>query len=123
MVRQLWIVIGEVPEEIAVEIKLLKPASLTAASERRGSFIAAPAEDVAVIEEIDPRARQERTFPCSDYVSVKVGEIRHLGAHRGKEQITGTDAIALQARSTYSRCSLPENNRDDDHENQNSQAY
>ena len=78
-------------------------ASLATASERRSSFIAASPEDMAVVEKVDPGTRKQGTSPGSDHISVKVGQIRHLGAHWGKEQIPGTDAIARQTESAHSR--------------------
>jgi hypothetical protein len=110
------IVVAEIPDEVAGEVKLLKPASLTATAKRRRSAVAPAAQDVSVLEKIDPGAGKKRASPGAYHPTVEVDEIGQIGTHRSKERVAGTGAVTPQTQSSIPRRSLPEDGRDDSQE-------
>src|SRR5262249_24818043 len=74
------VVVREVPDEISVEVELLKSASLPAAAEYGSTRVAAAAKEMAILQQIHPRARQIVAIPGPNDFAVEVDEIRGIGA-------------------------------------------
>src|SRR5262249_38963273 len=74
------IVVREVPDDISVEVELLKSASLPASTEYGGTRVAAAAKEMAVVQQIHPRARQIVAIPGPNDFAVEVDEVCEIGA-------------------------------------------
>ena len=86
-----------VPDQIALPCEFLNPTSLPAAGEHGDLQLAAAAEQVSVVEQIDERRRYQLAFPRThDRAADGLDEVGHVRQERREVDVAGAGGRCVQ---------------------------